>query len=213
MAKAIQYLTGDRIPNTRLTYINEASRTNPKRRRALFICDCGNQIIRDLNWVRFLNITSCGCYKHEYLVEKNTIHNHAIRDNISGAYKSWQAMHQRVQVNPKYSNILICDRWFNFQSFFDDMGDRPDKHSIERKNNKGDYEPDNCIWVTQLTQAQNTDNVVNVIIGSETHSINEWCRIKGIGYHLIKQRRRRGMSIEDAITTPINKSKQGRLNK
>lgn len=31
-----------------------------------------------------------------------------------------------------------------------------------------------------------------------------------MGYHVVKQRRKRGMSIEDAITTPLNTSKQGR---
>lgn len=70
--KAVQYNQGDRIPNTRLCYIEDINRTNPKRRRARFKYDCGNTIESDLNWVRFLNVTSCGCLKKE-LVRKEAI--------------------------------------------------------------------------------------------------------------------------------------------
>ena len=47
------------------------------------------------------------------------------------------------------------------------------------------------------------------IIGEELAKA-KWCRLNGIGYHVVKQRRKRGMSIKDAITTPLNTSKQGR---
>ena len=205
--RAIQFAQGEKIPNTKLCYIREAERTDPKRRRALFQCDCGNTIETDLNWVRFLNITSCGCYKSEYVSEKNTKHGHAVRGDKSGTYRSWQAMHQRVKANPRYVHVKICSRWYDFQNFYDDMGDRPDNHSIERKNNLGDYEPSNCKWATQLEQAQNMTQTQLITIGNDTHSISEWCRIKGIGYYLVKQRRKRGMSIEDAILTPVDLKK------
>ena len=54
--------------------------------------------------------------------------------------------------------IKVCDRWDNsFEDFYKDMGDRPSKyHSIERKNNNGNYEPDNCIWATREEQMRNT---------------------------------------------------------
>ena len=207
MAAAIHYDKGQRIPNTRLRYLQEAERVNPKRRRALFKCDCGNQIETDLHWVRFLNITSCGCYKSEYVSEKNTKHSHAVRNNKSDVYRSWQAMHQRTKVDPNYANISICKRWDDFENFLADMGDRPKGHTIERKDNNGNYEPNNCVWATRLEQAQNTSQTQLVTIGSDTHSISEWCRIKGIGYYLVKQRRKRGMSIEDAISTPVDPKK------
>lgn len=146
--KAIQYQSGDRISNTRLCFIAEAKRVDPKRRRALFQCDCGKQIETDLNWVRFLNITSCGCFKTEELVVKNTKHSHAVRKNQSGAYRSWQAMHQRVLVDPRYVNRPICDRWSGdkgFENFYADMGDRPEGFTIERVDNNKGYCPENCI--------------------------------------------------------------------
>lgn len=210
MGTATHLVYGERVENTRLKYLYEVERTNPLRRRAAFLCDCGVTTTADLNYVRHLQVRSCGCYKSELVADKNTKHSHAVRGNQSGAYRSWQAMHQRVLNNDNYKDISICERWNSFEKFFEDMGDRPNGLTIERVDNTIGYYPSNCIWASYHTQAQNTRTTVHVTIGSETHSINEWCRIKGIGYHVIKQRRARGMTVEDAITTPLNTSKQGR---
>jgi len=206
MPPRIELITGQVMENTRLTYLGELGMRG-KTRWCQFKCECGTIIDKPLAWVRHLNTTSCGCYRSEVVAEKNTVHSQAVRGNATGAYRSWTAMHQRVKVNPKYAGISICKRWDDFEAFFADMGQRPDKHSIERKDNAGDYEPSNCIWATVSTQAQNTTNTKLITLNNQTHSINEWCRIMGIGYHIIKQRRHRGMSLEDAILTPMDKAK------
>lgn len=210
MGSAQQLSTGDRVNGTRLVYQYETDRTNPKRRRAIFHCDCGEVVNADVNYVRHLQVTSCGCYRSEVVTQKNTKHSHAVRENQSGAYRTWQAMHQRVKSDPHYVNITICPEWYSFEEFYKDMGDRPNNQTIERTDNMLGYYKGNCIWATRAVQAQNMVTTVKVTIGADTHSISEWCRIKGIGYHVVKQRRARGMSLEDAITTPINTAKQGR---
>lgn len=215
MGKKLEYTYEERFGNTRLVYLHDTPRQSPKVRRAMFRCDCGNEVDRPIAWVRHGVTSSCGCYKREYVTEKNTKHAHAPRDGQSGAYRSWQAMHQRVLVNPRYQNITICERWSGeegFINFFKDMGDRPTGLTIERVNNNLGYYPGNCKWATHLEQAQNTRKTVQLTMDGETHSINEWCRKLNVPYYLIKQRRKRGMSLEEAFKTPINQSKRGRLN-
>lgn len=79
-------------------------------------------------------------------------------------YGSYQAMKHRC-LNPKnkhYINyggrgITICQRWLDsFRNFMEDMGPKPTpKHTIDRIDSDGNYEPGNCRWATPKEQSKN----------------------------------------------------------
>lgn len=77
-------------------------------------------------------------------------------------YDVWSAMHNRCyyKTNPQYKDyggrgIVVCDRWFYFENFLADMGEPPNKTTLERVDNNKGYFPDNCVWATRTQQQLN----------------------------------------------------------
>lgn len=103
-------------------------------------------------------------------------------------YKVWKNMRDRCskiscKSFPDYGarGIVVCDRWFNnFETFFLDMGPRPSpKHSIDRINNDGNYEPGNCRWATKAQQMSNRRNSRFVILDGTKLTITEAAKLLG----------------------------------
>jgi hypothetical protein len=154
----------------RLTVVGEGSgraRARDTHKTWMCVCSCGN-VVEKLSsklspaHARKYEI-SCGCSSLEKTISRNRKHGFAQRDARPSEYEIWRAMRRRCR-NPNTADykyygargISVCTRWDDFASFLADMGSRPsDKHSIDRIDVNGNYEPGNCRWATAVEQRAN----------------------------------------------------------
>jgi hypothetical protein len=138
-------------------------------------CDCGNIKNVRSGDLRSGNTNSCGCYMKDRIKETNIKHGASKNNVMSGAYRSWRSMKERCYVKScieyeRYGGrgIIVCDRWKNyFENFLEDMGERPEGYSLERKDFNGSYEPSNCCWIHNSQQAKNRRNNKYVVLNGE----------------------------------------------
>jgi hypothetical protein len=114
--------------------------------------------------------------------------------------------------NPSYARyggrgITVCERWLNsVEAFVKDMGKRPgDGYSLDRIDNNGNYEPENCRWANANEQTNNRSNTAHIFFNGQYLPLTEWARKMGIDYRVVHSRIRRGWTIEAALTKPIRK--------
>lgn len=128
---------------------------SPKKRIALFECECGNTFIGKINAVKVGHKKSCGCKRGKHNLSHN-LSSHKL-------YRKWAGMITRCTNNKdthyhRYGGrgINVCSEWRNdFKDFYDWAMANGYKQglTIDRINNDGNYEPSNCQWITM---AENT---------------------------------------------------------
>lgn len=213
--RTITYNHGDKIGNC--IYVKEEQPQvsgNAPRRRATFICHCGNEFIATLNNVKYKSITSCGCYKSKVIKELKTKHG----KTGTPEYEAWEHLRSRCrnEKDAQFHNyggrgVKVCDEWYDsFESFYRDMGAKPSKkHSIDRyPDMNGNYEPSNCRWATQKQQMNNYRNNVIVEFRGDKKTIMEWSEYTGIDYGCLYWRIVTDKwPLEKALTKPSQRNK------
>lgn len=166
------------------------------------ICDCGNyKNVRGKD-LRSGNTKSCGCLHKSVITTHNKTNNRV--------YRIYWNMKQRCYNKNKecYKNyggrgIEVCKEWLDdFMTFYDWAMSHgyDDTLTIDRINVDGNYDPDNCRWVTRKEQQNNRRTNVYLTYNGSSYTISQWSEILNINCRTLCDRYHKGLSIDDILT-------------
>ena len=189
---------GDKVGNWIILSERFGSRKHPRVKAR---CVCGKEKDVLIGHLKSGVSTSCGCMR-------STTHGHAKSNRErSPTYNTWLGMKERC-LNPNHQSypvyggrgITLCDRWLKFENFLEDMGERPEGKTLDRKDNDKGYTKSNCRWATKEEQYDNQNGAIEH--NGEKHSIKGWAEKLNIPYARLQARLHRGWEFERAISTP-----------
>lgn len=169
-------------------------------------CDCGSdpKYIESHN-LRIGHTKSCGCLKHEEKIFTHGLSKTKLyrvyRGMIARCYKKYDKAYK----NYGGRGIVICEEWLNQENGFINFynwameNGYQENLTIDRKDNDGNYEPDNCRWVTGKVQSNNRRSNNLITIDGITKNITQWAEEYNLCYSTIKSRINRGKTGKDLI--------------
>jgi hypothetical protein len=171
-------------------------------------CDCGKTVTAEGRSLRSGHTRSCGCLAVDFARGINLTHG----KSKTPEFCSWFKMKERC-LNPNcpaYKNyggrgIKIYPRWVNsFETFLAYVGKRPTLlHSLGRIKNDLGYMPGNVRWETEVEQQNNRSNNRVVVYKEKSYTVAMLARFVGIRYDLLRDRIRRGMCVDEAVSLPV----------
>lgn len=165
------------------------------------LCECGKESnVRGYN-LKAGYSKSCGCAIAPALLKSNITHGkyHTPERRVWTGVKT-RCFNPNEKTWPHYGGrgITVCDRWLGedgFSNFLADMGSRPSpKHSIERENVNGNYEPSNCVWATKKAQGRNKRNTLRIVYEGKVVSLKDACETVGVNYYAARNRLQKGQN-------------------
>jgi hypothetical protein len=127
---------------------------------------------------------------------------------------AWQNMLNRCR-NPRTKDwknyggrgVVVCDRWRSWDAFICDVGFAPSpEHTLDRKDNDGNYEPGNVRWTLPSVQGlnrreQSHQAAYETKVERKGKHVGVWrvAVAAGIRPHLVYGRIRKGMTLAQAL--------------
>lgn len=166
--------------------------------------------------LKFGKVVSCSCWMRDAAIERSlstasgsaAVKTHGLSRHR--VYRVFKTMIARCYTkgNERYDDyggrgIKVCERWRcgeGFPNFVADMGLPPDGTSIDRRDNDGDYCPENCRWATASEQARNKRSSRYVVYAGETVLLAVLAERVGVPYKELHRRLARGWSMDRAVS-------------
>ena len=177
----------------RLVVIERAENTKQGDAQWLCRCDCGNEKIIRANALKTGRTRSCGCLLSECSKKRMAKLMTKHGKSNSRLYRVWASMKERCSSanNKGYDNyggrgISVCDKWQEFEPFYKwaIANGYKKRLEIDRIDNDGNYEPDNCRWVTSKQNCRNTRKNIKVEVTNRAtgnkqqfDSVSEVCEV------------------------------------
>jgi hypothetical protein len=164
-------------------------------------CECGGEKHIRSQALREGRTISCGCHQKKRASEASKKHGMS----HTTVHNRWMGMIGRC-TNPRnhaYKDygergIKVCDRWLKFENFYADMGEPPtEQHSLDRIDNNGDYNPENCRWATKAEQANNRRSSKLITFQGITMTQREWEKFLNVPEKRIHEWLKKGKTMED----------------
>jgi hypothetical protein len=177
-------------------------------------CDCGGEKIAYSALLRKGQTSHCGCLIPS--IKSRVAQTHG--QSGTPLYKKWRDMISRCEFPSNFGypwyggrGITVCERWRrSFVSFADDVGQPPSpKHSLDRIDVNGNYEPGNCRWATWAEQCRNKRSNRLLTLGDRTMCLEDWANALNIRSACLSQRLMAGWTVERTLTTP-SRGRRGR---
>jgi hypothetical protein len=187
----------------RLTAVKFSGRNNSGNILWECICDCGKIAHITSSSLLAENQLSCGCirwYLYDFAPHPSPRKTHGrSKTRIARIYGAMmERCYRKKNDNFQYyggRGIKVCKEWRDDnKSFFNwaDSSGYADNLTIDRKDTNGNYEPENCRWITQAEQSRNTRNVIFLTHEGRTLCLSEWAREFGIDPTTMAHRFRSG---------------------
>lgn len=163
------------------------------------VCDCGTRRLVESSSLLRSGTSSCGCGPRGPRDPDGERHGET-KGGHSKEYRAWRGMIGRC-TRPRHKNyasyggrgISVCASWrHSYRTFLADVGRAPSwRHSIDRINPNGNYEPGNVRWATPTEQADNRTITVLLCLDGITKPLAAWARETGVPYRTLHSRLRK----------------------
>lgn len=157
-------------------------------------CDCGTEKVVSSNKLKNGYVKSCGCLR----ASRNG-------ESATRLFRIWRNMHKRCE-DPKRDHydryggrgISVCKEWNDFSAFKEWALENgySDALSIDRIDGNGNYEPNNCQWITQKEQMQNISTNKHIEFAGSVYTLSQFAEYLGVPKYTVQNRLRLGWNAE-----------------